>query len=118
MKTYPVKSNVLRFTRTQVKNPLVNSLGAQKFPEASNCKYLRIILRSNLNCVEQVNFTSQKKAWKALHFAMYVVKKGNRNKQSLDYTSLVRPIHEYGFAYWDLCRGQINASDRVQKKVV
>ena len=48
---------------------------------------------------------------------MHVVKKGNRNKQSLAYTSLVRPIHEYEFACWDLCRGQINSSDRVQKNV-
>ena len=51
------------------------------------------------------------KAWKALHFVMYVLKKGNRNTNSLAYTSFVRPILEYGSACWDPCRGQINALD-------
>ena len=45
-----------------------------------------------------------------------ISKKGNRNAKSLAYTSLVRPILEYGVACWDPCRGQINALDRVQKK--
>jgi hypothetical protein len=40
------------------------------------------------------------------------------NTKSLAYTSLVRPILEYGAACWDPYReGQINALDRVQKKV-
>jgi hypothetical protein len=59
------------------------------------------------------------KAWKALHFVMLVLKKGNKNAKSLAYTSLVHPILEYGFACWDPCReGQINALDQVQKKAV
>jgi hypothetical protein len=29
---------------------------------------------------------------------------------------MVRPILQYGAAIWDPCRGQINASDRVQTK--
>jgi hypothetical protein len=37
--------------------------------------------------------------------------KGNSNTKSLAYTSLVRPILEYGAAYWDPCR-----LDRVQTK--
>jgi hypothetical protein len=45
-------------------------------------------------------------------------KKGNRNTKSLAYTSLVRPILEYGAACWDPSRaGEINALDRVQTKV-
>ena len=63
-----------------------------------------------------MNYTAQK-AWKALHFVMRVLKKGNRNTKSLAYTSLVRPILEYGAAGLDPCReGQINALGRVQKK--
>jgi hypothetical protein len=59
-----------------------------------------------------------KKAWKALHFTMRILKKGNSNTKSLAYTSLVRQILEYGAACWDPYReGQINALDRVQKKV-
>ena len=37
-------------------------------------------------------------------------------KRTLAYTSLLRPILEYGAACWNPCRGKINASDRVQKK--
>jgi len=66
--------------------------------------------------VDQVNYTVQK-AWKALHFVMRVLKRGNRNTKSLAYTSLARPILEYGSACWDPCtEGQINVLDRVQKK--
>jgi len=36
------------------------SLRGQKIPEASGCKYLGIILRSDLNWVDQVNYTAQK----------------------------------------------------------
>jgi hypothetical protein len=47
---------------------------------------------------------------------MRVLKKGN-NAKSLTQKSMVRPILEYGAAFWDPCReGQINASDRVQTK--
>jgi len=65
---------------------------------------------------DQVNYTV-KKAWKALHFTMRILKKGNSNTKSLAYMSLLRPILEYGAACWDPYReGQISALDRVQKK--
>ena len=58
-----------------------------------------------------------KKAWKALHFTMRILKKGNSNAKCLAYTSLVGPILEYGAASWDpYMEGQIIALDRVQKK--
>jgi hypothetical protein len=48
---------------------------------------------------------------------MRVLKKGNSYTKSLAYTSLVRPILEYGAACWDPYReGQISALERVQKK--
>ena len=85
-------------------------------PEASSCIYLEIILRSDLSWADQVNYTV-KKAWKALHFTIQILKKGNSNTKSLAYMSLVRPILEYGAVCWDLYReGQISALDRVQKK--
>ena len=115
MKINPSKSKAIRFTRARVKNPLGYSLGDQKIPEASNCKYLGIILRSDLNWVDQVNYKVQK-AWKALHFVMHVLKKGSRNTKSLASMSLVCPILEYGSACWDPCTGQTNGLDRVQKK--
>jgi hypothetical protein len=66
--------------------------------------------------VDQVNYIVQK-AWKVLHFAMYVLKTVNRNTKSLAYMSLVRPVLEYGAACWDPCtEGQINALDQVQIK--
>jgi hypothetical protein len=58
-----------------------------------------------------------KKAWKALHFTMRILKKGNNKTKSLTYMSLVRPILEYGAACWDPYReGQRSELDRVQKK--
>jgi len=116
MKINPAKSKTIRFTRARAKNSLDYSLGDQKIPEASSCKCLGIILRSDLNWVDQVHYTVQN-AWKEFHFVMRVLKKGNRNANSLAYTSLVRPILEYGDACWDPCReGKINALDRVQQK--
>ena len=60
MKINPGKSKAIRFTRARVKNPLGYSLGGQKIPEASSCKYLGIILRSDLNWVDQVSYIVQK----------------------------------------------------------
>jgi len=116
MKINPNKSKALSFTRARVKDPLNYSLGDQKIPEASCCKYLGIIIRSDLGRADQVNYTAQK-AWMVLHFVMRIVKKGNKNAKSLAYTSLVRPILEYGAACWDPCREcQISALDRAQNK--
>ena len=115
MKINPGKSKAIRFTTAPFKNLLGYCLGDQKIPEASNCKYLGIILCSDLNWVDQVNYKAQK-TWKALHFVMRVLKKGNRKTKRLAYTSLVCLILEYGPACWDPCIGQINALDRVQTK--
>jgi hypothetical protein len=116
MEINPTKSKALSFTKARVKEPLNYSLRDTAIPEASSCKYLGIILRSDLSCADQVNYTA-KKAWRALHFTICILKKGNSNTESLAYTSLLRPILEYGAACWDSYReGQINALDRVQKK--
>ena len=73
MKINPGKSKATRFMGGRVKNPLGYSLGDQKIQEASSCKYLGIILWSDLNWVDQVKYIVQK-AWKALHFIMHVLK--------------------------------------------
>ena len=74
VKVSPGKSKAIEFARARVKNPLDYSLGDQRIPEKSSCKYLGIILRSGLNWVDQVNYRAQK-AWKALHFVMRVQKR-------------------------------------------
>jgi hypothetical protein len=99
-----------------VKDPLDYSSANTIISEASSCKYREIILRSVLSWADQVNY-AVKNDWKALHFTMRILKKGNRNTKSLAYMSLVRPILEYGTACWDPYReGQIAALDRVQMK--
>ena len=60
MKISPNKSKALSFTRARVKDPLNYSLGDQKIPEASCCKYFGIIIQSDLSWVDQVNYTVQK----------------------------------------------------------
>jgi len=91
------RTKAIRINKALDKTPLSYSLGDQRIPEASSCKYLEIILRSDLNLVDQVNYIAQK-TWKALHFVMHVLKKGNRNTNTLAYTSLVCLILEYGAA--------------------
>jgi len=103
MKINPGKSKAIRFTSARVTNPLGYSLRDQKIPETNRCKYFGIIFRSDVNWVDQVNYTALK-AWKALHFVMRVLKKGNKITKSLAYTSLVRPVLGYGAACWDPCR--------------
>ena len=82
MKINPNKSKALSFTRARVKEPRNYSLGDQKIPDASCCKYLGIIIRSDLSWADQVNYTVQK-AWRALHFVIRIVKMGNKNTKSL-----------------------------------
>ena len=116
MKINSSKSKAIRFMRASVKDPLNYSLMGTLITEASSCKYLGINLRSDLSRADQVTYTV-KRAWKALHFTMRILKKGNSNTKSLAYMSLVRRILEYGAAYWDPYReGQISALDRAQKK--
>jgi len=100
MKIDPCESKAIRFTRARVRNPLNYFLMGTLIPEASSCKYLGIILRSDLSWADQVNY-AVKKDWKALHFTILILKKGNSNTQSSAYISLVRPILEYGAACWD-----------------
>jgi hypothetical protein len=115
MKINPTKSKAVRFVRARVKVPLNYSIMGTLIPEASSCKYLGIILRSDLFWSDQVNYMV-KKAWKAPHFTKGILKKGNSSTKSLAYMSLVRPILEYGAVCWDPYReGQISAIDRVQK---
>ena len=90
-KIKPSKNKAVRFTRARVKDPLNYSLMGTLIPQASSCKYLGIILRSDLSWADQVNY-AVKKAWKALHFTMRILKKGNSNTKSLAYMSLVQYV--------------------------
>ena len=74
--------------------------GDQLIPEASSFKYLRINVCSVLNWADHVNYTLRK-ARKALHFIMRILKKGNNNTKCLAYTALVGVTLEYGAVCWD-----------------
>jgi hypothetical protein len=78
IKINPTKSKAVRFTRARVKVPLNYSIMGTLIPEPSSCKYLGIILRSDLSWADQIHYTV-KKVWKALHFTMRILKKGNSN---------------------------------------
>ena len=86
MKINPNKSKAIRFMRARVKDPLNYLLMGTLILEARSCKYLGITLRSDLSLADQVNYTA-KKAWKALHFTIRILRKGNSNTKSLAYTS-------------------------------
>jgi len=53
------KSKAIIFTRAWVKNPLGYCLGDQKLPEASRCKFLGVMLRNDLNWVDQLYINYQ-----------------------------------------------------------
>jgi len=104
-----VLERILKCTLKQLLHVSVQS------PSSGNA-YSSLLKLLLLSWADQVNFTVQK-AWRALHFLMCIVKKGNKNTKSLAYVSLVRPILEYGAVCWDPYREyQISALDRVQNK--
>ena len=107
MKINPNKCKAVRFTRARVKNPLNYKIGDQLILEASSCKYLGIIFRSDLSWADHVNYTV-KKAWKALHFIMRILKNGNCGTKSLAYTTLVRLILEYWACVLGSVQGRTN----------
>jgi len=49
MKINPSMCTAVRFTRVRVKDPLIHTLGNQLIPEESSCKYLGIILDSDVS---------------------------------------------------------------------
>jgi hypothetical protein len=57
----PAKSKAVCFTRARVTDPLNYSLRDIIIPGASSCKYLGIVLHSDLSWADQVNYTVRKK---------------------------------------------------------
>jgi hypothetical protein len=55
IKINPGETKAISFTRARVNTSLGYFLSNQKIPEASSCKYLGIILQSDLNWVDQEN---------------------------------------------------------------
>ena len=60
MKINASKSGALSFTRERVNVPLSCTLNDRKVSEESSCKYQAIIISSDLNWADQVNYTVQK----------------------------------------------------------
>ena len=82
MKINVRKIQGVNFMRALVKDYLNYFCGGKRIPEASSCKYIGIILRSDLMWADQVNCI-ERRAWKALHFIMHALKKGNSIMKSL-----------------------------------
>ena len=61
-------------TKSRAKVPLNYSLIVKVIPQTSSCKYLGIIICSDLSWADEVNYTV-KKAWKAMHFTMRILKR-------------------------------------------
>jgi hypothetical protein len=109
MNINPDKSKSVSFTRARVKERLKYHFGDQLIPKVNSFKYLGIIIRSDLNWSDNVNYTLWK-VWKAVHFVMRSLQKGNNNTKHLTYKALVRPILDYGAMRWDPYReGHIGA---------
>ena len=81
------KSKAVSFTKARMKKRIRYYFGVELIPEASSFKYLGIIICSDLNWADHVNYTLPK-ARKALHFIMRMLKKGNNNMKHLAYTAI------------------------------
>jgi hypothetical protein len=75
LKISPSKSKAVSFTKARVKERIRYYIWDRLIQEANSIKYLGIIICSNLNWADHVNYTLPK-AWKALHFIMLILKKG------------------------------------------
>ena len=82
MKINPGKSKAVSFTKARVKERIRCYFGDQLMPDARSFKYLGIIIRSDQNWADHINYTLRK-VWKALHFIMRIHKKGNNNTKRL-----------------------------------
>ena len=118
IRTNPGKKKAVIFTRAQVKE-LLNYFGGGPKNIGIEQQQQHIFwnnLSKHLSLADQFNYTVQE-AWKAHHFIICFLRKGNINTKTLAHTSLVRPILDYSASCWHPCKeGQINALDRVQKK--
>jgi hypothetical protein len=77
----PTKGKAVCFTKALVAESMNYSLGDTIIPKATNCKYLGIILSSDLSWADQVN-SKVKEAWKALHFLLRILIKGKNNTKA------------------------------------
>ena len=73
MKINPDKSKAVSFKKARVKERTRYYFVEHLIPEASSFKYLGIIIRNDINWADHVNYTLRK-AWKALHFIMRILK--------------------------------------------
>jgi hypothetical protein len=73
IKINPGKSKAVSFTKARVKGQIRYYFGDQLILEANNFKYLGIIIRSDLNWADHVYYMLRK-AWKALHFILRILK--------------------------------------------
>jgi hypothetical protein len=74
MKINPGKNKAVCFTNGRAKEGIRYYFGDQLISEANSFKYLGVSIRSDLNWADHVNYTLRK-AWKALHFIMRILKK-------------------------------------------
>jgi hypothetical protein len=103
---YRAKSKAVCFTRARVTELLNYSSRDIVIPEASSCKYLGTGLHSNLSWANQVNFTVKKSLEGTSLYNAYSEKGKTSSTKSLAYTSLVRPILEYGAALFKAYTGE------------
>ena len=110
------KSEAITFCRSKnIKNSSY-TLGKDEISRVMSCKYLGVYFDSKLSWEKQVSNVAGK-AWRSLHFVMRNLKKCNTEAKQLAYTSLVRPVLEYGVSCWDPYRmGHKSSLDRIQNK--
>ena len=75
MKINPGQSKAVSFTKARLKERIRYCFGDQLVAERSSFKCVGIIICSDLNWADRVNYRLRK-AWKALNFVMLTFKRG------------------------------------------
>ena len=116
MEFHPQKCQLLRITNKLKSIKADYSIHDVTLEETHAAKYLGVTIDSKLKWKEHYN-TIQKKSNKILGFLRRNINEGPEKVKKLCYTTLVKPVLEYGCPVWDPYQQvDIDNLERIQKR--
>lgn len=116
MKLNSEKSKLIKFTNKRIITYHDYILDNKLLEYEGNCKYLGVILASNLQWSEHINYVV-KNGYRKLGFVMRNLKGASEEVREKAYTAIVRPSLEYASPAWDPHTKVLkDAVEKVQRK--